>query len=135
MAWLEVTQGRRYRCKDDCLASTDIHCSQVCVRLPTSAVNVTLLAYAAERRVVAPLLLTAGRAIIDRYLLPAGRKAANLQQRSVATGRVNDGTYRQTDARPLHRPCTAYYADNVNNMMGGRTDGQRRVGLALNFNE
>ena len=78
------------------------------------------------------MLLSAGRAIIDRYLLPAGRKAANLQQRSVATGRVNDGTYRQTDARPLglHRPCTAYYADNVNNMMGGRTDGQRRVGVS-----
>ena len=39
----------------------------------TSAVNVTLLAFAAERRAAAPLLLNAGRAVIDQYLLPAGR--------------------------------------------------------------
>ena len=38
----------------------------------------TLLAYAADRRAAAaPLLLGAGRAAIDRYLLPAGRTAAN----------------------------------------------------------
>jgi len=27
-----------------------------------------------------------------------------------------DGTDRQTDARPLHRPCSAYNADSVNNV-------------------
>jgi len=50
----------------------------------SSAVNVTLLAFDAERRAAAPLLLGAGRAAIDRYLLPAGRTAANPQQRSAA---------------------------------------------------
>jgi len=38
--------------------------------------NVTLLAFAAA----APLLLSAGRAAIDRYLLPAIRTAANPQR-------------------------------------------------------
>ena len=38
--------------------------------------NVTLLAFAAA----APLLLSAGRAAIDRYLLPARRTAANPQR-------------------------------------------------------
>jgi len=43
----------------------------VCVQLPTAAVNVTLLASAAERR---------GRpaaAAVNRYLTPARRSAAN----------------------------------------------------------
>jgi len=38
--------------------------------------NATLLAFAAA----APLLLSAGRAAIDRYLLPARRTAANPQR-------------------------------------------------------
>jgi len=45
---------------------------------------VTLLAFAAKRRAAAPLLLSADRAAIDRCLLPAGRTAANHQQRSAA---------------------------------------------------
>ena len=36
------------------------------------------------------------RAVIDRYLLPAGRTAANLQQRR---GRAHDGTDGKTDGR------------------------------------
>ena len=47
---------------------------------------------AAERRAVARLLLTAGRAAIDRYLLPDMRTAANPPQR-----RANDAT--ATDGR------------------------------------
>jgi len=58
----------------------------VCVQLLTSANNVTLPASNAERR----------RAVIDRYLLPAGRTAANLQQRR---GRAHDGTDGKTDGR------------------------------------
>jgi len=58
---------------------------QVCVHLQTSAVNVTLLAFAAERRAATPLLLSAVRAAIDRCLrLPTGRTAANPQQRRAA---------------------------------------------------
>jgi len=45
--------------------------NRVCVQLPTSAVNVTLLAFAAERRAAAPLLLSAGHA--DRSTSPACR--------------------------------------------------------------
>jgi len=41
---------------------------------------VALRAFAAERRAAARLLLTAGRAAIDRYLLAAGPTAANPQQ-------------------------------------------------------
>jgi len=49
---------------------------QVCVQPPTAAGNVTLLAFAADRcaavrrAAAAPLLLRAGRAASDRYLLP-----------------------------------------------------------------
>jgi len=45
---------------------------------------VTLLAFAAERRATAPLLLSAGHAAIDRCLLPAVCTAANPQQRRAA---------------------------------------------------
>jgi len=69
---------------------------QVCVQLPTLGVNVTLLAFAAERRAAAPLLLSADRAAIDRYILPAGHTAANLQQRNAA-GKLWD---RRTDGLP-----------------------------------
>jgi len=47
---------------------------------------VTLLAFAAERRAAAPLLLSAGRAAIDRYLLLPGRTAANPPQRRITAG-------------------------------------------------
>ena len=73
---------------------------QVCVQLPVSADNVTLLAFAAERRAAAPLLLSAGRAAIGRSLLAAGPTAANLADR-----RPSDGTDGPTDARQFHRPC------------------------------
>ena len=46
----------------------------VCVQLPTSAVNVTL----------PELLLSAGRVVVDRYLLAAVRTAANPPQRRAA---------------------------------------------------
>jgi len=41
---------------------------------------VALPTFAAARRAAARLLLTAGRAAIDRYFLPAGPKVANLAQ-------------------------------------------------------
>jgi len=58
---------------------------------------VALLAFAAERRAAAPLLLTAGRAEIDRYFLQPG---AQQQTRSNGVQRASDGTDRQTDGRP-----------------------------------
>ena len=51
---------------------------QVRVQPPTPAVNVTLLGFATDRRAAAaPLLLGAGHAAIDRYLLPDWLTAAN----------------------------------------------------------
>jgi len=54
---------------------------QVCVRLPASAVNVTLPAFAAERRAAAPQPLSADPPCSNRsvYLMPAGRTAVNPQ--------------------------------------------------------
>ena len=40
---------------------------QACVRLPTTTVNLILLAFATERHAGAPLLLNAERAAIDGY--------------------------------------------------------------------
>jgi len=63
---------------------------QVCVELPTSADSMAQAAIAAARRAAARLLLTAGRAAIDRYLLAAGPTTANLQQRPDETGGQTD---------------------------------------------
>jgi len=73
---------------------------QVRVQLPTLAGNVSLLAFAAERR--AAVRLVARRpaaAAVDRYRLPTGM----LLQRSIdGSDERTDG---QTDAVALHRPC------------------------------
>jgi len=70
------------------------------LQLPTSAVNVTLLAFAAERRAAAPLLHGARRC---PSLSPA-RAARSID----GTDRLTDGrTERRKDARPFHRPRCA----------------------------
>ena len=56
----------------------------------------------------------ADRAAIDQYILPTGPTAANPQQQCAAVG-WDGGTDRQTDARQLRRPCSAYYARGANN--------------------
>jgi len=56
---------------------------------------VTLLAFAAERRAAAPLLLSADRAAIDRYFHCS--PSAQQQTRSSGVRRENDG--RRTDRR------------------------------------
>jgi len=56
----------------------------------------TLPAFAAERRAAATMLLTAGRAAIDRYPCPPG---AQQQTRSGGVRRANYGTDGQTDGR------------------------------------
>jgi len=90
---------------------------QVCVQLPTLADNETLLAVTAERRAAAPCCGAAatGRpaaAVVGRYRLYSRRSAANPPH--AAAARSNDRTDRRTDARPFHRPCSAYYASSVN---------------------
>jgi len=59
------------------LPSSTPHAQHVSLQLHTSAVNATLLAFAAERRPAAPLLPAPGAAAVDRYLPPARRSAAN----------------------------------------------------------
>ena len=74
-----------------------------------------LHAFAVARRAAALLLLTAGRAAIDRFHLAAGRTAANpLQRRVNGTDGQTDG---RTDTRQLYRPCSAHYAGSVNKSM------------------
>jgi len=76
---------------------------QAAVQFPTSAANVTLL----------QLLLSAGRAAIDRYLLPAGPTAANPPHTVAAVDRWGRQTDRQTrggSSHPLARqPISCYY--------------------------
>ena len=64
---------------------------QLCVQIPTSAVNMTLLAFAAKRRAAAQLLLSASHAAIGRY---------HQQTCSSGVRLANDGTDGQTDGRP-----------------------------------
>ena len=71
---------------------------QVCIQLPTSALNVTLLAFAAERRAAAPLLVGARRRrrcrSISTFYSPHG---AQQQAHRTPRLRSNDGTDRQKD--------------------------------------
>jgi len=57
-------------------------------------------------------------AVVDRYLLPARRSAANPLHAAAAVERWD----RQTDSRPFRRPCSTYYASSVNNRPGGGDD-------------
>jgi len=70
---------------------------------------VTLLAFAANRcaadrrAATAPLLLGAGLAEIDRYLLPAGPTAANPPHAAEAVDSWDRQTYGQRDVLDGHR--------------------------------
>ena len=63
----------------------DLQTTSISVQLHTPAVNEALPAFAAARRAAAPCCCGAGRAAIDRYLLPAGPTAAN-PPHAAATG-------------------------------------------------
>jgi len=85
---------------------------QVCVQ-PHSTVNVTLPAFDTERRAAAPLPLSAGACY--RSISPV-LTALDQQTRRTPLLLSIDGTDGRTDARPFHRPCSAYYAGSVNNV-------------------
>jgi len=55
--------GKQLQCNRHSNGQLTQQIKQVCVQLPTSAVNVTLLAYAAVRHASAPLLLGGRRCI------------------------------------------------------------------------
>jgi len=72
--------------------------TQLCVQLTTSADDVTLFAFAAELR--AAVRRGAGRPAA------AGPTAANPPHAAAAADRWDRQTDKQTDAVPLHRPCS-----------------------------
>jgi len=78
--------------------------------LVSSAVNMALPAFAAECRAAAPLLLGAG----SRRCSSISSARGALSGKPAAAARAVVRRHTQTDARPLHRPCSAYYAGRVN---------------------
>jgi len=76
------------------------HFKQDCVQPPMSAVNMTLPAFAAERW----RLQHGARSYRSTAAADAG---AQQQTRRPPLLLSIDGTDRRTDARPLHRPCSA----------------------------
>ena len=69
----------------------------------------TLPAFAAEHRRACSM----APAVIDRYLLPAGRSAADPPAAVVAVDRWDRETDGRTDARALHKRCSAYYVGDA----------------------
>jgi len=86
---------------------------QVCVEFPLSAVNVTLLAFVAERRRLQHGAHSAPAAI-DRYLLPARRSAANPRPPLLLS---IDGTDKRTDGQNGRMPDR--YLDTASPIMRG----------------
>ena len=62
---------------------------------------------------------SAAAAAVDRYHLPAGPTAANLQQPGLLPW-AHAGTDSRTDTVPFDRPCSAYYAGSANNQQDSR---------------
>ena len=85
------------------------------VSLVKSAVHVALPAFAAQRRAAALLLLDARHC---RSMSPActalSSKPAARRCCGRMVGQTGGRTDRQTNARPLYRPCFAYYAGSAN---------------------
>jgi len=76
------------------------------VQLPTSADSVTLLAFAAERQPCS-----------SRSISPAHRAHSSKPAAAACGGPIMGRMDRRTDARKFHRPCSAYYASSVNNIV------------------
>ena len=124
---------------------------------PASSVRrlstVTLFAFAAERRAVAPLLPSAGvcctaPAAVDRYLLPTWRSAANPPHAAVLSidgtdGRTERRTDRQTPDRYIDPAahtvrqrqlcCQETFATNNENLITTERPGPDDFLLMLNF--
>jgi len=87
-----------FRCKMHKCTAELLQKKQVRVQLPTSAVNVILLAFAAEHR--------------------AQQQTCHML---LSTDDTDTQTNRRKDARPLHRPCSAYHAPSVKNKLKSKT--------------
>jgi len=79
--------------------------------LVNSAVNVTLPAFAAVRRAAGAVAAERRRC---RSICP-GREALRSKTAAAVVRQWDRQTDGRTDARPLHRPCSTYYAGSVSN--------------------
>jgi len=79
-------------------------------QLPTSAVNVTLLAIAAA----APCCNYCCQSIAPACTVLSSKPAARC---GWMIGQTDKQTDAEMDVRPFHRPCSTYYATSVNNAM------------------
>jgi len=100
-------------------AGSGLKQEQVRVQHRTSAVNATLLAFAAERR-------PCSNRSISRVRAAHGSKPAVAAECGGRQDRRTDGrTDGQTDARSVHRPCHAYYSGSVAKLSGRQLNFNR----------
>ena len=125
---LQASLAQLYNNGNSCILSNLLQCvyvstscqtERVCVQLPTSAVNVALLAFAAQRR-----------SCSNRSISPA-RRAHSSKPASAECGRQTmeqtDGqTDGRTDTRPLRRPFTSAISQRVPAVCCAHTDNLRR---------
>jgi len=76
---------------------------------------VALPAFAAARRAVARLLLSAGSPAVQQAIDISWPPVSKQQTRSSGVQRPDWQTDRRTDARQLNRSCSAYYAGSDSN--------------------
>ena len=101
--------------------------NQVCVQLPTYADNAALPAFAR----CTTLLLSASRAAIDRYILPAGPTAANLfLLLSAGTDGLTDNACRYVDPAPRTMWTVPINVSRGICFILFRTSGRSKSGLA-----
>jgi len=85
-----------------CLPAQVQFYQQVCVQLPTSADNATLLVFAAERRTCS-----------SRSISP-GSRAHSVEAAAATCGSQMMGRKNGRTGRRFHRPCSAYYVSSAN---------------------
>ena len=85
-----------------CLPAQVQFYQQVCVQLPTSADNATLLVFAAERR-----------SCSSRSISP-GSRAHSVEAAAATCGSQMMGRKNGRTGRQFHRSCSAYYVSSAN---------------------
>jgi len=89
----------------------------VTVQLPTSAVNMALLAFAAAAPCCNPVLMRSWPCSNQSISLTRRAHSSKPTTRwcSRGMGQTKVRTDRRTDTVPLYRPCSAYYVGSVDN--------------------
>ena len=109
---------------------TRVTLTSLCLQLPTSAVNMALPACVAERRAADSRCgaAAAGRpgSRRCRSITPARTALSSKPAAHRCCGRMMGQTDGRTDARPFHRPRSAYYASSGNNLNPNRNNPTQR---------